>query len=263
MAAPPSALETVLERDRRVVIVGLATVMVAAWTYTLAGIGMPMSAFEMTAGGGAMARAAWSPAYAVAVFFMWWIMMIAMMLPSAGPTILLYAAVNRKSAARGRPGVPAGVFAVGYLTAWAGFSGAAAGLHWALERAALLSPMMATASVLVGGGLLIAAGLYQLTPLKHACLRHCRAPIQFLTTRWRPGRTGAFRMGLEHGAFCLGCCWVLMVLLFYGGVMNLYWIAGLALFVLVEKLAPIGHWLSFGAAGGLIAWGGWVLFTAA
>jgi predicted metal-binding membrane protein len=192
----------------------------------------------------AMAPAAWTPGYAVLLFFMWWIMMMAMMLPSAAPMILLFAVINRKQRDKGAPYVPTGIFAAGYLLVWGAFSLVAVSAQWGLERSGLLSSAMASTSVLLGAGLLIAAGVYQLTPLKHACLRHCRSPFAFITLHWRLGDLGALRMGIEHGAFCTGCCWFLMVLLFYGGAMNLYWVVGLALFVLLERTIPAGHWLS-------------------
>jgi predicted metal-binding membrane protein len=204
----------------------------------------------------AMAPAAWTPGYAGLMFFMWWIMMMAMMLPSAAPMILLFAVINRKQRDKGAPYVPTGIFAAGYLLVWGAFSLVAVSAQWALERSGLLSPAMASTSVLLGAGLLIAAGAYQLTPLKHACLRHCRSPFAFITMHWRLGDLGALRMGIEYGAFCAGCCWFLMALLFYGGIMNLYWIVGLALYVLLEKTIPAGHWLGRIAGVLLIAWGG-------
>jgi len=209
----------------------------------------------------------WTPGYFVLMFFMWWIMMIAMMLPSAAPTVLLYAAVNRKAEAQkgGRAG-PRSVaaFTAGYLLAWALFSVGAASLQWAFERAGLLSPMMLhSTSVALAGSILVVAGLYQLTPLKHACLKHCRGPIQFLSEHWRPGMQGAVRMGIHHGSYCLGCCWGLMAILFFGGIMNLYWIIGLALVVLVEKLAPYGYRVGQALGVALLGWGGWFLVVAA
>lgn len=290
--ARDTALEALLTRDRAIVIAGLVGVIALAWIYTLFGAGMGMTSFEMTAmsppadgfgsmemageeagadGGrgttskamdtamAAMQPVAWTPGYAVLMFFMWWIMMIAMMMPSAAPLILLVATVNRKQRERGSPYVPTGVFALGYMVAWGGFSLIAVTLQWGLERAALLSSMMVSTSVALGGILLLAAGVWQLTPLKHACLRHCRSPLHFLSHHWRKGRLGAFRMGLEHGAVCLGCCWFLMGLLFYGGVMNLYWIVGLAVLVLLEKTIPVGHWVGLASGGGLVAWGGLLL----
>lgn len=183
---------------------------------------------------------AWTWTDAGLMFLMWTVMMVGMMVPSAAPMTLLYGAVARKAAAQGSPLAPTAVFVAGYLSMWALFSAAATAAQWGLERAALLSPAMVATSPALGAALLIAAGIYQLTPLKRACLRHCRSPAHFLSGHWRGGTTGAFRMGLEHGAYCLGCCWVLMGLLFVGGVMNLLWIAAIALFVLVEKLVPHG-----------------------
>ena len=284
--AESSGLSAVLKRDRLVVVTALATVIIAAWIYILAGAGMGMSAFEMTAmraqqadmprSGAAMPGMAmgegpsgavdmamamtepmrWTPGYAVLMFFMWWIMMMAMMLPSAAPMILLFAMVNRKQREKGAPYVPTGIFAMGYVLVWGAFSLVAVGAQWGLERSELMSAMMASTSAMLGAGLLIGAGIYQLTPLKHACLRHCRSPIFFISHHWRPGDLGALRMGIEHGAFCTGCCWFLMALLFYGGVMNLYWIVGIALFVLLEKTIPAGHWLGRITGVLLIAWGG-------
>lgn len=294
MTARISPLEAILRRDRTVVVAALVAVIVAAWMYILLGAGMGMSAFEMTASpfagsgemdmamepdapammdGGSdtamgddmtmvMAPMAWTPGYAVLMFFMWWIMMVAMMLPSASPMILLFARFNRSQREKGAPYVPTGIFALGYLWVWAAFSVVAVSAQWGLERSGLLSSMLASTSVALGAGLLIAAGVYQLTPLKYACLKHCRSPLFFISHHWRPGEWGALRMGLEHGAYCTGCCWFLMALLFYGGVMNLFWIIGLAVLVLVEKAAPAGHWVGWIMGAGLIAWGGALLLTA-
>lgn len=183
--------------------------------------------------------------------------MIAMMVPSASPTILLYAALNRQMKPAKDVMLKAGLFLAGYLSAWAFFSFLATLLQWLLEFRALASPMtMMVTSTYLGAGILLAAGIYQFTPLKRACLNHCREPVRFLTERRRPGRRGAFLMGLEHGGFCLGCCWFLMALLFFGGIMNLYWIGGLALFVLFEKLVPNGHWVGYAGGLALIVSGG-------
>ncbi|MGH6897423.1 MAG: DUF2182 domain-containing protein [Geminicoccaceae bacterium] len=292
--AAASPLESLLRRDRLVVVASLGAVIVACWAYILTGAGMGMSALEVTAmtaappagmaapdgdmqgmamGEGAsgamsgmamtaMAPMAWTHGYAALMLAMWWIMMMAMMLPSAAPMILLFAMINRKQRDQGAPYVPTGVFALGYAAVWGALSVGAVAAQWSLEQAGLLSSMMASTSVILGAGLLIAAGVYQLTPLKHACLRHCRSPIFFISHHWRPGALGALRMGVEHGAFCTGCCWFLMALLFYGGIMNLYWIVGLALFVLLEKTIPAGHWLGGLTGILLIAWGGALLFAA-
>jgi len=279
-------LESVLRRDRLVVVIALVAVIVLSWVYVLAGAGMGMSAFEMTrmtqpvgvidstqpsmqgmsmggtAVGGTMITGAWTVGYAVVIFFMWWVMMFGMMLPSAAPLLLLFARMMRKEKDKGAPYVPTGVFALGYVIMWAAFSAIATGAQWGLEASGLLSGIMVGTSAVLGAGLLIAAGVWQLTPWKNACLRHCRSPIGFLSAHWRPGRTGAFKMGLVHGAFCLGCCWFLMALLFYGGVMNLYWIIGLALYILIEKLLPAGARIGQLTGVILIAWGATLLFYA-
>jgi predicted metal-binding membrane protein len=208
--------------------------------------------------------AGWSLGYAVLMVVMWWVMMVAMMLPSAAPMILLYAAISRKQRQRDEAVLlPAGIFASGYIAAWGAFSVLATSLQFGFERVGILSPMMMnTTSLLFAGGLLIAAGIYQLSSLKQACLLQCRSPLQFLTTRWHTGRWGAFYMGFDHGAFCLGCCWGLMALLFFGGVMNLYWIAGLAVFVAIEKLVPGGDVIAKVLGGLFVLWGATFLYTA-
>jgi len=249
-------LEAVVRRDRLVVVTALVAVIALSWMYLLAGAGIGIAGMAM------MTPAVWTPGHAVLMFFMWWVMMVAMMLPSAAPMILLFATINRKQRDTGHPHVATSVFAVGYLAAWAGFSLIAVILQWGFERTGILSPMLVGNNVIFGGILLLAAGVYQLTPIKHACLRHCRSPLAFLSTHWRQDVLGALRMGLVHGAFCVGCCWFLMGLLFFGGVMNLYWIAGLALFVLFEKTAPAGHWLGYMTGIALLVWGAGMLALA-
>ena len=282
-----NVLEEVLRRDRKVVTLVIVTVITASWLYLLAGAGTGMYPHEMamlvpaqksmepsmpSMVGMLMSPVTWTPGYALLMFSMWWLMMIAMMLPSAAPMVLLHAAVTRKGLARADdtgPSVPSHrllwattAFIAGYLAMWGAFSVVAVVVQWALERGALLSAMMMSTSKLLGSGLLVAAGVWQLTPFKTVCLRHCRSPISFLSTHWHPGVGGAFKMGIEHGVFCLGCCWFLMALLFYGGIMNLLWIIGLALLVLAEKMMPAG--VAFGRVTGLllIAWGVWLGFTA-
>ncbi|MGH8808873.1 MAG: DUF2182 domain-containing protein, partial [Noviherbaspirillum sp.] len=175
---------------------------------------------------------------------------------------LLYATIARGRRAKGGHVSSTGVFALGYLALWTAFSVVAVPLQFALEKAALLSPMMKATSIALAGAVLIAAGIYQWTPLKQSCLRRCRSPLEFVLTHWREGTRGAFIMGVRHGMYCVGCCWVLMLLLFVGGVMNLLWIAGLAVFILVEKLAPAGHWIGRIAGLLLIGWGAATLLTA-
>jgi predicted metal-binding membrane protein len=171
---------------------------------------------------------------------MWAGMMVAMMLPSATPMILTFAAVSRNRRKQQRPYVPVTIFVAGYVAVWSGFSLLAAIAQWFLHRKALLTSGMASQSAIFAGLLLLAAGIFQFTPLKHACLTRCRAPFEFIMTRWREGAGGAFRMGLEHGLFCAGCCWALMGLLFVAGVMNILWIVVLSLLVGLEKLLPPG-----------------------
>ncbi|MDA9436863.1 DUF2182 domain-containing protein [Bradyrhizobium sp. CCBAU 51627] len=229
-------LEHVLRRDRLVIVVGLVAVVALAWTYLVIGAEMDI---EMMAEMPDMEPMPWTPLSAALLFAMWWVMMIAMMVPSAAPTVLLYAAIKRKE----RPAAAATeawVFLAGYLVIWAGFSLVAVLVQWLLEHAGLLSMAMASTSAVLGGLILVAAGLYQFTPLKTACLRYCQSPLLFLSQHWRPGTMGAFGMGLRHGGYCVGCCWFLMALLFVSGVMKLVWIVGIALYVACEKLLPLG-----------------------
>lgn len=199
----------------------------------------------------------WSLGFLALIIAMWWVMMIAMMTPSAAPAILLYARAYRHAQTQDqtRSAAPTGAFAAGYLLVWLGFSVLGALLHWALERGGVISPMtMGSQSKWLSAGVLAAAGAYQLSPLKHACLSYCRGAAEFLTRHWLRGATGALRMGVLHGAYCVGCCWALMALLFVGGVMNLAWIGALAVLVLAEKLAPGGVWMSRGAGAVLLLW---------
>jgi predicted metal-binding membrane protein len=216
-------LERVLRRDRLIVVVGVAGVVALAWIYLVAGAGIDTSMAGMP-----MDPMPWSPVYAALAFVMWWVMMIAMMVPSAAPMVLLFTTIKRKQTASVSPSVEAWIFLGGYLLTWAGFSLVAALTQWGLERAGLLSMAMASTSAVFGGVILLAAGLYQFTPVKSACLRYCQSPVLFLSRHWRPGAVGALGMGIRHGSYCLGCCWFLMALLFVSGVMNLVWVAGIA-----------------------------------
>jgi predicted metal-binding membrane protein len=248
----------VLRHDRLLVVSALLVVVALSWTYlylltgTGAGMLQEMGAMLMPMSM-SMEPAPWTLPHAVLVFAMWAVMMAAMMLPSAAPMILLYGTIARNRA--GELMTASGGFTLGYITVWATFSLVAVALQFGLEQAALLSSMMKTTSTALAGAVLIAAGLYQWTPLKQFCLRHCRSPLEFMTTHWRAGVRGAFLMGFQHGAYCVGCCWLLMLLLFVGGVMNFAWIGGIALFILIEKLAPAGHWIGRGAGALLVAWG--------
>jgi predicted metal-binding membrane protein len=188
--------------------------------------------------------------------------MVAMMIPSATPMILTFARVNRQRREQARPFVPTGLFVLGYLLVWSGFSLAAALAQWALHGAALLTPMMKTDSSIIGGVLLIGTGLFQWTPWKRSCLNHCGSPLSFLLGEWREGRAGALVMGIKHGAYCTGCCWLLMALLFVAGVMNLLWVAAITLVVLCEKLATNGRWMRNAIGVACVAWGAWMLGSA-
>jgi predicted metal-binding membrane protein len=273
-----SLTESLLRRDRWVVVAGLAAITLLSWLYIMAGAGTGMSPLHMTSlslfphrmaememGGMPMHPGAWAPGYWAIVLLMWWVMMIAMMTPSAAPMILLYARATRHAQAGGQPQqavVPTAAFAGGYLLAWLAFSLIATALMWSFERFGTISAAtMASTVAWLSAAILFAAGLYQLSPLKHACLSLCRSPAAFLSRHWRPGTSGALRMGVQHGVFCVGCCWVLMALLFVGGVMNILWIAVLSLFVLIEKVAPVGIWFSRTAAAILMAWGLATLFV--
>ena len=265
-----AALESVLRRDRAIVAAALVIVTALAWAYVLwlaadmAIGGMEMTGFRMIpAGIGLMApaRAPWQPIEFAFVFAMWAVMMLGMMMPSATPMILLYARVGRQAAIAGKPFAATGWFAAGYLLIWAGFALTATTAQWALERFALLTPMLESVSGLFGGVVLIAAGLYQWTPLKDVCLRQCQAPWLFIQRHggFRRDAAGSLALGMRHGCYCVGCCWVLMALLFVGGVMNVLWIAAIAIFVLAEKVIPAGRLISRIAGVGFVAAGVWLL----
>ena len=265
-----STLEAVLRRDRLVVASALVAVAALAWGYVLwlaADMdmgGMDMSAFRMIpAGIGMMAPAAapWSTVEFALVFVMWAVMMVGMMAPSAAPMLLLYARVSREGHGAGKPFAATGWFAAGYFLAWAGFSLAATLVQWMLEREALLNARMASGNVLLGAVVLIAAGVYQFTPLKNTCLVQCQSPFRFLMSHggFRSNVPGCVQLGFLHGVYCVGCCWILMALLFVLGVMNVLWIAALALLVLVEKLTPWGRWVARIAGAVCIAAGVWLV----
>jgi len=254
-----SAVEGVLKRERVMVSVGLVLIVALAWA------NMAYLAWNGMGGGGtngaqmAMAQIGpWSAWDFWLMFAMWAVMMVAMMVPSAAPMVLIFAAFYRRRKEQGGPYVSTLIFLAGYLIVWSAFSAAATGAQYGLQRAALLSPMMVATAPWLGAGLLIAAGAFQFLPIKDACLAKCRTPFAFIMTEWREGPRGALVMGLRHGAYCTGCCWALMALLFVGGVMNLLWVAAIAGFVLAEKVFPGGRLL--GKAGGtvLLGWGVWL-----
>lgn len=235
-------MERLVRSDARLILASLLLLAALAWVYLIMMVASMADGRAMDAM--FAAPQPWTPQTFVLMFCMWWIMMIGMMVPSAAPMILLFGRVQRRQLAGQAPYASTSLFALAYLVVWAAFSALATLAQWSLNSAAVLAPM----NIRVGGAaaavILIAGGLYQLTPFKRACLEHCRSPAQFLAGRWRKGKAGALRMGLEHGGYCVGCCWLLMALLFVGGVMNLIWVAGLALLVMAEKLVPRGDILA-------------------
>ena len=255
-------LSIVLEKDNLIVYLSIFLIVIITGLYTIFGIGMPMSAIEMTKMSGIFSMSSsmemnmnmgsnnmdmknrWSISMAISMFLMWWLMMIAMMTPSAAPTLLLFHNL-KKIGSEGKKALSyTYLFLFGYLIIWAIFSLIACIIHKFFDTSSITdTAMMQLKSVQFSGILLITAGVYQFTPLKNACLEKCRTPIDFLSSNNRKGAKGSFIMGAHHGLFCLGCCWALMALLFVGGVMNLFWITGLALYVLIEKIIIKARWL--------------------
>ncbi|MCA3921906.1 DUF2182 domain-containing protein [Burkholderia sp.] len=259
--------DTWLGRERVITLLGMAGLVGICWVYLWTGAGTGMSALEMTTvalfphrladGMGSM-----DPSLPT-VIVMWWVMMIAMMTPGAAPLVMLYRRVLRQ---RGDGEAGSALTSVallaGYLATWLAFSIGAALLQAMLQPAGLISAMMLWSKSAVLSAIVLAlAGLYQSSPLKRACLRQCRAPAAFLVAHWRPGVAGSFLLGVRHGVVCVGCCWLLMVLLFVGGVMNVVWIAALSLFVFVEKVLPGGERIGRALGVVLIVWAGVTLIV--
>lgn len=259
--------------DRLLILASLGLLAGLAWIYlgvltaamergdmSLMGIpSMPMdNAMDRAT---AMAPVAWTPQTYALTLAMWWIMMIGMMIPSALPMILLHDRVQRHHAGARAASELTALFAIGYLAAWGLFSVVATSLQWALHGAGLLAPMSMKVGATIGAGVFLAAGVYQLSPLKNVCLKHCRSPAEFLVTHRRPGPLGALVTGAHHGLYCVGCCWFLMLLLFAVGIMNLVWVAALAVLVLAEKLAPRGEWVARATGVSLLTVGVWLALT--
>jgi predicted metal-binding membrane protein len=260
-AVPPQAsiLEAALRRERLALTAGLLTLAGLAWAYIahLAALMPPHPGMAM------MQARSWSVGETAGLAVMWIVMMTAMMIPSVAPVILLFAGVSRRRRAQGVLAAPVSVFILGYLLAWSIYAVFAAVTQSSLHSAAFLSPAMRSESPLLGGGLLILAGLYQWLPIKGACLSHCRSPLGFFTAEWREGTSGALVMGVRHGSYCVGCCWALMALLFVAGVMNLFWVVAIAGFVLAEKVLPNGRLLGRITGALLAGWGLWVMASGA
>ena len=253
---PLTRLESALRYDRAPLLTLLVLLPLVCWMWIVV---MARDMYgPMTGASAWMMTAMWDVPHLLLLWAMWAVMMAAMMLPSASPMLLLYGVVARRSR---QPRAARQIYALaaGYLMVWTLFSLGATTLQRALVALLLVSPMMEITKAAAGATLLLVAGLYQLTPLKRACLRKCQSPLGFLVSRWRSGFSGAFMMGLEHGAYCVGCCWALMLLLFAGGVMNLTVIAALTALVAFEKLAPFGMYGAWISGVLLMATGLWVL----
>jgi predicted metal-binding membrane protein len=260
-----NAVEYIVKRERVVVGAALALLTLLAWIYVWRGAGMGMSALQMTRValfphllGDGMPGMTMPPIAWTAVVLMWWVMMIAMMTPSAAPLVLLYGRVMRHARTQGQSSTRFGEFflVLGYLLSWLAFSVIASAIQLTLEQSGLISTMMLwSQSKLLSAAVLGVAGAYQFSPLKRVCLKHCRGPVEFLSRHMRQGMNGALAMGFRHGIWCVGCCWTLMSLLFVGGVMNLIWIALLAVLVLIEKIAPNGILAGRVVGVILLAWG--------
>lgn len=243
-----------------VVIGALAAATGGAWVYlvfgfhSVPGVQMGGSAdmsMKMSMG----TLHAWTVGDFVVTLLMWAVMMVAMMLPSAVPLTLVYAAVNRKAGRLGTPISPVLSLVAGYLSLWMASSVALTAAQWGLGRLSLLSSSMAIDDARLGALVVTAAGIYELTPLKRVCLDRCRDPARTIAAHWHSGRAGGLRTGVHLGVYCLGCCWVLMALLFVGGVMNLVWVAAIGTFVLLEKIAPMATVWSRVVGAAMIAGG--------
>jgi predicted metal-binding membrane protein len=251
-APSPSPVPAPSRRDRVLIASCIVLITALAWAYLVHlnhRMTSPVAGDAMMAGMGMVMNQPWGAADLLLTFAMWSVMMVGMMAVPALPVLLLFSGMHAQRADRGvAPAVPS--FGLGYLVVWLGFSAWATVAQWALHEGALLSSTMATSSTSVAGLILIAAGAYQLTPLKTGCLARCQSPLGFLMSNWRDGSSGAFRMGVRHGIFCLGCCWALMAVLFVVGVMNLAWVGVLTLFILAEKIGIVGVRAS--VAGGAV-----------
>lgn len=235
VSSAPDLTSRVVRHERAILACGIALLAALSWWVLASGAGIAR-AMDVR------------PPFA-ALVLMWWIMMAAMMLPSALPALLLYARVRDRRHGAGSMGAT-WMFAAGYLAVWLAFALAAASIQWFAA-----GPAMRIANERAAGALLLIAGVYQLSPLKGACLRECRSPAQFLSMHWRAGAAGALRLGLLHGGYCVACCWLLMALLFVVGVMNLLWVIALTIIIAAEKIVPRGPLIGQALGVALIAWG--------
>jgi len=251
-------MENILKKDRLIIISSLFIISLLAWVYIIY-LYKQMAVMNMDALFFAMPMTpSWTMTDFALLFLMWFVMMIAMMTPAVAPLILIFAMVNRQRKQQNRPFVNTAYLMTGYFVVWAAFSLAATSLQWLLQQISMLNPEMKTTNKILGSVILIATGIFQFTAFKHTCLQYCRTPIEFVHRHWKEGKPGALRMGIQNGFYCLGCCWMLMVVLFVAGIMNLLWVAIIALFVLIEKISSQTKWISYVAGFVLILYG--VLF---
>jgi len=244
-----------LKRDRLIIISALFTITFLSWVYIIY-LYNQMVYMDMNALFFAMPMTPeWTYIDFILLFFMWLVMMIGMMTPSVSPLVLIFAKVNRQKKQQAHPFVNSAYLIAGYFVIWAVFSLLATFLQWLLQNVSLLSPEMKSTNKMLGGVILIASGIFQFMPIKQSCLKHCRSPLAFVTQHWKEGKRGALKMGIENGFYCLGCCWILMLLLFVTGIMNLLWVAIIALFVLAEKILMQVKWIPYVAGAVLILYG--------
>ncbi len=253
-------MEAILKKDKTFIVGGIVLIAAISWYYMvyLDGVMKSMNmAFnhvcehECCKIAGMPMTGTWTSVDFLLMLLMWTVMMVAMMLPSVAPLILLFASVNRKRKEQHTPYVSTIFFTAGYFFVWTAFSLGATFLQWLLQYLSLLSPLMITSNKWIGGSILLLAGLFQFSNFKYKCLSHCRSPLEFIMHHWKEGKKGAFNMGVAHGWYCLGCCWILMLVLFATGIMNLFWVAAIALFVLIEKMVP-RYYLQISRIAGII-----------
>jgi predicted metal-binding membrane protein len=247
-----------LKQERLVIYASMLAIILLAWVY-LVTISKGMGVANMGMGNTMPTMQTWKLSDILLTFVMWSVMMVAMMIPSAAPVVTTYTRLAKQQDLSKTSLSSTGFFLLGYIAIWTGFSLAMTGAQWILHTSALLSPQLSSASPILGGVLLVVAGIYQVTPLKETCLTHCRTPLGYLLSSWRDGSYGAFQMGARHGIYCLGCCWMIMALLFVGGVMNLLWVAILAFYILIEKVTPAGNWINRVTGIVSIGFGIWIL----
>ena len=248
-------------KDKKIVLTGLFLVSAVGWLYMFymawAMKNMHLVDMWMPPRGGTRA---WTTFDFFMLFLMWFTMMIAMMTPTVVPMVMMFTTVNKSKKLKQQPYAPTSIFLLGYLLAWALFSVVVSLIQWPLHQSGLLNPMMDSRSYLLSGGILVLAGLYQFTPLKDVCLNQCRTPLGFIMTAWKEGNFGALKMGFQHGIFCVGCCWALMLILFAVGVMNMLWVILITISVLLEKVLPVSTKTMRALTGfGLLIWGGYWL----